>query len=321
MTNGKNADEKNFVAKDGKEYPAVTARIAQAMLFKSKQLNKKLSWSALAQEVGLTPQAPISWKKGKISKETLEKIAAYTGVSTLWLITGEGSMEDKPEALIKSIGYGGAVAIAGAFAPIGMIAGIGIATIVDVLKRHQEYESVVKALEEIEQNTSSVDEELLGEMETKISEKFNNINENLEQNTKLVPLISLVAAGGFKEAILNAHDGYIASYNTSLSKDAFALEVDGMSMAPDFMPGDKIICDPNVKPYPGDCVIAQKFEDGIAEATFKKYKPRGFDENGKEYFELEPINPDYPIMTSKFQNIEIIATVVEHFRSLRRNRI
>ncbi|AZB88787.1 hypothetical protein DKE39_010205 [Acinetobacter baumannii] len=73
MTNGKNADEKNFVAKDGKEYPAVTARIAQAMLFKSKQLNKKLSWSALAQEVGLTPQAPISWKKGKISKETLEK--------------------------------------------------------------------------------------------------------------------------------------------------------------------------------------------------------------------------------------------------------
>ncbi|AZB88786.1 hypothetical protein DKE39_010200 [Acinetobacter baumannii] len=76
-------------------------------------------------------------------------------------------MEDKPEALIKSIGYGGAVAIAGAFAPIGMIAGIGIATLVDVLKRHQEYESVVKALEEIEQNTSSVDEELLGKWKPK----------------------------------------------------------------------------------------------------------------------------------------------------------
>lgn len=304
-----------------KEYPAVTSRIAKAMIYKSNKIGKKLSWSALAQEVGLTAQAPISWKKGKVSKETLEKIAYYTEVSPLWLITGEGPMEIDKDYLTKIVGFSGTGAIAAGMSvafPLGApiaLAGIGVAAAIEFLKKNNEYKELIETLETLEEANPNFENEIIEAVETKISEQINNVKDTLEQRVKLVPLISFVQAGNLREAILNAQDEFVASYSGFLSDDAFALEIVGYSMAPEFLPGDKIICDPNISPMPGECVIAQ---NGDAEATFKKYKPRGFDDSGKEYFELEPINPDYPTLTSKFQDIHIIATVVEHIRSLRR---
>ena len=52
-------------------------------------LDKKLSWSKASTMIGLSPQAPSKWKKGQISKETLEKLAEILEVDVGWLITGD----------------------------------------------------------------------------------------------------------------------------------------------------------------------------------------------------------------------------------------
>ena len=62
---------------------------------------------------------------------------------------------------------------------------------------------------------------------------------------------------------------------------------------------------------PGDFVVAKNGEE---EATFKKYRPRGYGEDGQEIFELAPLNDDYPTMRSDRQHIQIIGTMVEHRR-------
>ena len=101
-----------------------------------------------------------------------------------------------------------------------------------------------------------------------------------------------------------------------LSDNAFALEIVGESMLPDFQPGDRVIIDPSVLPQPGDFVVAKNGEE---EATFKKYRPRGVNEHGQAVFELVPINPDYPSMRSDVMPILIIGTMIEH-RKYRKRR-
>lgn len=48
------------------------------------------SWSSAAVAIGLSSQAPTKWKKGQIGKGTLEKLAALTGYSVGWLMSGSG---------------------------------------------------------------------------------------------------------------------------------------------------------------------------------------------------------------------------------------
>ena len=76
-----------------------------------------------------------------------------------------------------------------------------------------------------------------------------------------------------------------------------------------FSDGDLVIIDPNVTPRPGEYVAVKNCEQ---EATFKKYRPRGLNAQGQEYFELVPLNPDYETMRSDLQPITIIGTMVEH---------
>lgn len=141
-----------------------------------------------------------------------------------------------------------------------------------------------------------------------------NIKSVETKNLRLVPLISFVQAGSWKEAIEMGVLEYIYSSSEILSKDAFAVYISGNSMLPDYKEGDKITVDPNIYPRPGDCVIAINSKN---EATFKKYRPRGLNENGVEVFELSPLNPDYPTLRSDREPIMIIGTVVEHIRKLR----
>ena len=101
-----------------------------------------------------------------------------------------------------------------------------------------------------------------------------------------------------------------------LSDSAFALDIRGNSMLPDFNPGDRVIIDPEIAPQPGDFVAAK---NGEQEATFKKYRPRGMDSHGNIIFELVPLNDDYPTLRSDVQHIRIVGTMVEH-RKYRRPR-
>lgn len=129
---------------------------------------------------------------------------------------------------------------------------------------------------------------------------------------KSVPLISHVQAGLWTEASDPYAVGDAADWlmtDLELSSSAFALEIKGDSMLPEFKPGDRVIIDPAISPQPGDYVVAKNGED---EATFKKYRPRGVNERGDMVFELIPLNEDYPSMRSDVTPIRIVGTMVEH---------
>ncbi len=99
--------------------------------------------------------------------------------------------------------------------------------------------------------------------------------------------------------------------------EALALEIDGQSMLPEFKPGDIIVVDTGLDPLPGDYVVA--LIDNDNQATFKKYRPRGENENGNPVIELAPLNSDYPtLIIDERRPGRIIGTMIEHRRYRRR---
>lgn len=278
----------------------IAKRIEFAMECYSVLTGKKLTWAALARAIGYTPQAPTNWKKGKVGLKVIYQIAEFLGGDEAWLMHGsavDAEIFQVPKTKENCEKY---------------------------LPRFYDRERDFDATEYDASSHRFIDKNLkLSDNHMSIIENkyfstqktsFSNVSEKIE-GVKFVPVISFVQAGTFKEAILNAQENFVACYVENLSGDAFALEVKGDSMSPEFKAGDKIIVDPEVLPLPGDYVIAQ---NGEHEATFKKYRPRGYDAEGQVIFELTPLNPDYPVLNSSEQSIRIIGTVVEHIRSLKR---
>jgi len=131
-------------------------------------------------------------------------------------------------------------------------------------------------------------------------------------------VISYVQAGVWTETSeIRECDGNMAYITTDLDlgQRAFAIVIRGNSMEPEFTEGDLVLIDPDEPLHPGDFVVAKNGEE---EATFKKYRPRGYGEDGQEIFELAPLNDDYPTMRSDRQHIQIIGTMVEHRRRRKR---
>jgi SOS-response transcriptional repressor LexA len=127
-----------------------------------------------------------------------------------------------------------------------------------------------------------------------------------------VPVISSIQAGVWSEIDDGFQPGDAEDWlvtDIDLSENAFALDICGNSMEPEFKAGDRVIIDPSITPQPGDFVAAKNGED---EATFKKYRPRGIDSAGNVVFELVPLNDDYPTLRSDAQPIKIVGTMVEH---------
>lgn len=135
---------------------------------------------------------------------------------------------------------------------------------------------------------------------------------------KKIPLISYVQAGVWTSVDDPFSPGDADEWlmtDLELSTTAFALEIKGESMAPEFKPGDRVIIDPTIAPQPGDFVVAKNGEE---EATFKKYRPRGANERGEVVFELVPLNDDFPSMRSDIIPIMVVGTMVEHRKYRRR---
>ncbi|NEX89160.1 helix-turn-helix domain-containing protein [Aeromonas rivipollensis] len=133
-----------------------------------------------------------------------------------------------------------------------------------------------------------------------------------------IPVISYVQAGVWTETSeIRECDGNLVYITTELElgERAFAIELKGHSMEPEFVEGDLVLIDPDEHPHPGDFVVAKNGEEA---ATFKKYRPRGIGEDGQEVFELVPLNDDFPTMRSDRQHIQIIGTMVEHRRRRKR---
>lgn len=142
---------------------------------------------------------------------------------------------------------------------------------------------------------------------------FSNVSFN-DLPFRKIPVLDFVQAGLFGDI---AYDGInpigetYTTYQGAKPEEVFSLTIEGMSMAPDFLPGDSIVVDASIAPQPGSFVIAQ---NGTTEATFKKYRVIGYDEFGREEFELVPLNPDYPTLSSREHKIAIIGVMVMHMR-------
>lgn len=148
-----------------------------------------------------------------------------------------------------------------------------------------------------------------GEGKTFVQDKSNVVAAQI--GARQIPLISYVRAGHWAGAVdpfqpNDAHEWLMTDLD--MSDNAFALEIKGDSMLPEFAQGDRVIIDPGVKPRPGDYVVAKNGDD---EATFKKYRLRSINEHGVDVFELVPLNPDYPSMRSDVTPITIVGTMVE----------
>lgn len=139
---------------------------------------------------------------------------------------------------------------------------------------------------------------------------------------RTIPIISYIQAGEPKEVV----DAYAAGNGETITVEgavvdnlgvhAFALEIQGDSMLPDFRPGEVVVVDPDAPVRPGDIVVAKLDRD--EKATLKKYRERGVDAKGWPIIELKPLNDDYaPVVMDADNPGKIIGPVVEHRRRLR----
>lgn len=137
---------------------------------------------------------------------------------------------------------------------------------------------------------------------------------------KAIPLLDYVQAGLFHEVGydgLNPLGTSWTTYEGARPECVFSLKVEGLSMAPEFMPGDEIVVDGSLEAKPGSLVIAQEVKHGIARTTFKKYRLIGVNEFGVDIIELVPLNPDFPTLNSIQIEISIIGVVVRHNREVK----
>lgn len=102
----------------------------------------------------------------------------------------------------------------------------------------------------------------------------------------MVPLISWVSAGRWREPDVTLDTPLEWLPVTFTTPNVFALRIEGDSMEPDYPPGHIIFVDPDAKPEAMDLVVAL---NGSDEATFKRLTK----ENGVWY--LTPLNARYPI--------------------------
>lgn len=119
---------------------------------------------------------------------------------------------------------------------------------------------------------------------------------------RLVPKITTKELATF-EPLLGAsssHDRVLSHF--ACGPHSFQISIDDTANAPRFQPGDSVIIDPDLKPTPGDMVLAVI----RGTALFRKYRQRGKD------VDLEPLNPDWETVTASTKLAVIRGTMSEH---------
>lgn len=141
-----------------------------------------------------------------------------------------------------------------------------------------------------------------------------------KRKLRKIPVLDFVQAGLWRDVAydgMHPKDETFTTYEGIDPHAIFSLEIDGMSMAPDFMPGDEVVVDAALEPKPGALVIAQEMQHGTAMTTFKKYRVIGVSEHGVDIIELVPLNPDFPTYNSTQVDISIIGVVVQHHKDFK----
>lgn len=115
------------------------------------------------------------------------------------------------------------------------------------------------------------------------------LSANEPAGRNMLPVIGYVQAGEFCEAIDNFNPGdadeWMEAYGPA-GPNAFILCVEGLSMDPDFRPGDKVVVDPGSQWANGDFVVAKRARDHAV--TLKQIKREG------DNHYLFATNPDWP---------------------------
>ncbi|THF26535.1 XRE family transcriptional regulator [Pseudomonas atacamensis] len=118
--------------------------------------------------------------------------------------------------------------------------------------------------------------------------EFNNATV-LSHTGRKLPVIGSIAAGSWCEGQGSFDPRDAEEWIDApgpVGPSAFILRVEGVSMEPKFMEGDKIVIDPSLEALPGHFVAAKRVRDEAA--TLKQLR-----QEGSERY-LYAVNPDWP---------------------------
>lgn len=133
----------------------------------------------------------------------------------------------------------------------------------------------------------------------------------IDHTFKRIPVLSFVQAGSPTAVFDDCFDEWIEVIK-SVPDGAFATRVQGQSMEPGFSEGDILVVDPSKCPIAGSYVVARRTsKEGLTETLFKQYALVGVDAEGREVFELRPLNNIFPTFRSDVVQLEIVGVVVE----------
>lgn len=127
---------------------------------------------------------------------------------------------------------------------------------------------------------------------------------SISRGGRVVPMLSLSQA--MSEPIQRDSADKVHTH-FPCSKNAFALPVFDRSNSPAFEIGDNVVIDPDVRPVPGDMVLAVVSGHPI----FAKYTLRA-----PRVAELQPLNADWPSVTLE-DDARLIGVMTEHARGRR----
>ena len=144
---------------------------------------------------------------------------------------------------------------------------------------------------------------------------FSNVRPVDKHEIRMAPVLNYVQAGEFCEYFDDAIADRFEPVSTKHPKNSYWVELNWLSMIPDFYPEELVLINPDMQPSPGDYVVAKKAGENAV--TFKKWRPRGFDDEGVEYCELVPLNPDFPVIDSRHTPFTICGVAVEHKKKLK----
>lgn len=89
--------------------------------------------------------------------------------------------------------------------------------------------------------------------------------------THMLPVVGMASAGRLMESVEDAEIEEYVPAPGPCGKNSFVLRLDGVSMLPDFKPGDRIVIDPDAEWVSGDFVYACRTDAGCSDVgTFKK---------------------------------------------------
>jgi len=118
--------------------------------------------------------------------------------------------------------------------------------------------------------------------------EFNNATV-LSHTGRKLPVIGSIAAGSWCEGQGSFDPRDAEEWIDApgpVGPSAFILRVEGVSMEPKFMEGDKIVIDPSLEALPGHFVAAKRVRDEAA--TLKQLRQEGIERY------LYAVNPDWP---------------------------